>query len=500
MTTATTPNKPKGNLTTWILACSAVLVLLGLLSAFAPPMLVYGIATVLLIALGVTAPDQIRALALSLVTAVIIALWSGTLYQAILFNPQVMRSNGWSESTVRLLSAALGVFTGAVLAGGLLIAGLLVASEIMLTFAGAFGLKRTEAFKVLGSSSFGFQLPYLIIENGAATISKPKGVLSKIGGQGMVIVRPANAVVFERVGKVTQIVGPGTAYTKLYEFPKAIVQLRPRWIDLPSNAEAQTLDGISLKITGGVGARIEPAADRALREPLVTAVLDKSTDLRGGKIDGDFPVYKDSIFRAVYLPAGPDWEKTLAGAAVTTIRAAINSHRLEDIFGPPVRGMLPIAPGTPTVIQQIQTQALAQLQAFAPDWGIQVTGLDLRLSEAPTELRQRVLKRWEIAADQQDMLDKGEAEAVTMARVEDIRRGTFDAMVQTLNDAVARANATLGPSQALRFARVLETIAQAMSRDPTVALRYIESLDKLSRMPNARVVIAPPDTDVKLDQ
>jgi regulator of protease activity HflC (stomatin/prohibitin superfamily) len=451
--------------------------------------------------LGWTAPSKVRQLAFCVALFLIAAMWSFGLYSLLLTTSPPVDGGSVNEGQVAGTSFLLAIATSAVFVGGLVFLGLVFASEFLLGFSEIYGLSRAAAIRTLASGCFGMQYPYLIIENGQATVSKPKGLLARMGGPGMVIVRPANAVVFERIGRVTQIAGPGTTYTRLYEFTKGIVQLRPCWISFPLDVEVFTLDGIALKVSGGIGARIEPAdATEARIDAAGGPALYRWASSFRGRIGGEFPVYQDSVFRAVYLPAGPDWQKTLCGMALSSIQDAVSVLRLEDIYGEPKRGLPAVPAGVASITAAIEAQALRRLQTLAVNWGIQVTALDVKSLEPPEEIRQRVLKRWSSATEAQILADLGEAEAATMGLLDGVNLTAFQRTLQSLGAAAQTANATLGTSQALRFQRVLQTIANTMRRDPTTALRYIEALDKLSKQPNARVYIGMGRSDAQIEE
>ncbi len=370
------------------------------------------------------------------------------------------------------------------------------ASEFLLAFQGGFGLTRRDTFRALLTVGFGLQYPYLIVENGQATVSKPKGLLNKIGGPGLVIIRPGNTVVFERLGRVTQIAGPGITTTRLFEFHKQIVQLRPRWISF-SGETVLTQDGIPLKLQGGLGARIEPAS--VTNDLIAAAGGPGSYTWASGfrdQIRGEFPVYRDSAFRAVYLPSGPNWEITLGGTTVAMIRDAVGRRRLQDIFGEPDTG---IPPNTARVIQEIEQEAVAALRAFVHSWGILVTGVEIALLEPPEEIQKRVLKRWTIAGDNQMIESLGNAQAQAEQTVQTIKMAAFQGMMGVLQDTVTTAGAVLPPQQMVLFQGIIQTIAANTTQDSASALRYIEALEKLRGQPGG-IVVGPPGPIVNVEQ
>ncbi|PKO20796.1 MAG: hypothetical protein CVU38_18220 [Chloroflexi bacterium HGW-Chloroflexi-1] len=486
----------------WVSVGALALGIVDLLGERIPWGIAYLLASAILLLLSLIAPRKIRALVFSIVCMLVMTLWTSTLLRYGFINFRLWETSFGREfqltsGDVPALATALGALVSVVTVIGIVTSGLFFASEFVLAFREIFDLSRKGAIQALASVGFGLQYPYMIVADGKETITKPKGLVNNIGGPGLVIIRPGNAVVFERIGKVTQVAGPGPAYTKLFEFRKQIVQLRGRWITFQAE-DVLTQDGIPLKLKGGLSAQIEPAE-------ITKARIDAQggpdqytwTSKFRGEIGDEFPVYQDSVFRAVYMPAGPDWETTLGGATKAIIRDAVGQYRLQDLYGEPTLGL---EGGGERVIMAIETAALAGLRAFAPSWGVQVNLVEISTLEPPDPLRQRVLKRWEIAAEQQLIQQLGRAEAETVRAIEAMKVASFRRMTEALGDAVRSANLSLGEDQALRFQATLQSIAANMGRDTTVALRYIEALDKLSKHPNARIIVGPPGQEINVEQ
>ena len=501
----------------WLLWVSLGALFLGfvnLLGNKVPWPVAYTLTGIVLILLSLIAPRKFKALALGLALIVVATLWAQQLLKIAFAETQFLqtafaRRRKLTYDDVMTLSNSLGVAIGVVSIAGIYVSGMFFASEFLLSFRRVFGLTRLEALRTLASLGFGLQYPYMIVENGEATLTKPKGLINKVGGPGLVIVRPGNAVVFERMGEVTQIVGPGPAYTKMFEFHKGVVQLRQRWLSFKAD-DVLTQDGVALKLSGGISARIEPAtvttariaaaggpgtyewASRFYRISDAGRIVNEETI-----IGGEFPVYKDSVFRAVYRPAGPDWEETLAAATVALIRDAVGQLRLEDLYGNPQRGL---AFGARRVIDAIERNVLGRLQTFTSSWGVEVRLVEISVLEPPKEIQQRVLKHWEIAAQRQSIEDLGEAEAHTVQAVTDTKAASFQTLAAALQSAAQAANRTLGEEQTLRLLDVLHTLTANMGHDSTSALRYIEALEKLSEHPGARIIVGPPGQDINIEQ
>ncbi len=478
----------------------------------------YSIAALALFALAFSTPQKIRGL------AVLLALfWIVMRVAHDLLFPHLLPAAGTGfagQLTIWLLSWIPSALFGIGTIAFALALPFYVASEFLLAHRGVFGLTRSEAIWSLVILTFGMQYPYVIVENGDYTISKPKGMINKIGGPGEVIVRPANAVALERMGKITQIVGPGKWHTKLFEFPKQVVQLRPRWLTFEAN-DVLTLDGVPMKVSGGVGAQIEPASETLKRKAEIEArgeTFEWAWTGEGNRaqevIAGDFPVYRDSIFRAVYLPAGPNWEGTLGGAALALVRKAVRQHKLSELYGDPTsrqreveqqKGVkLPIVANSESqakrrIIVSLEDEVTAGLRGFASQWGIRVTGVSINMLTPPEEVQESVRRQYTTAAEQRNIEALGEAEAGALQKLEETKKASFEGMSEALTQAVTAMQRIGGPEQAQRFQEILHTIAANLAHDNTSSLRYIEAMEKLTKHPNARVILMPPGQDRRTD-
>jgi hypothetical protein len=95
---------------------------------------------------------------------------------------------------------------------------------------------------------------YLLVENGKLAVGSQAGALPQSWWPRILDVKPGSAVVLERRGKVTRIVGPGVHRLERYEAirrpeeTKGIVDLSPQGAK-PTAERVLTKDGIALDIT-----------------------------------------------------------------------------------------------------------------------------------------------------------------------------------------------------------------------------------------------------------
>ncbi len=484
----------------WLLWASLATVFVGLFSALGdriPWPIGYSLVSSVVLLLALTTPRKYRVLAVGLGLIFVLGFWLAAFVEIAIGRLEFLQEAEFIRKNAVTLASAVGAFVSITAVAGVIVSGLYFASEFVLSFRAPFGLTRSGALRALATVGFGLQYPYMIVENGEVTITKPKGLLDMVGGPGLTIVRPGNAILFERVGKVTQIAGPGTTQTRLFEFPKQVLQLRPRWLTFGAD-DVLTQDGIALRLKGGMSACIEPAP---VTEARIAAAGGPTryewTSTFRDIIGGDFPVYQDSVFRAVYLPAGSTWEANMAGSAVAMIRDAVGQLRLEDIFGDPTTG---IEPGTARIIGPIEQAARDRLRGFSAGWGVEVRLVEISSLKPPPEIEQRVLKRWAIATERINIEQLGEAEAETLKVIEATKKNSFEEMSRSLQTTIQRLTRSVGEEQTLRFQDVLQTIVANAGRDSTTTLRYIETLEKLSKHPGARIVIAPGGQGINIEE
>jgi len=378
-----------------------------------------------------------------------------------------------------MTSMVIGLALGIVIVGALLWAFILVSSHFVLALYP--GVRVGDAGRQLWTLITGINYPYQIVEDGKVTRTKPAGILDVIGGPGIVVIKPGNAVVFELGGTVTKIEGPGVVKTRMFEMIKKVVDLRPQWETIEAN-DVQTRDGIPLHLKAGAGYKIEPLANAVGRLGAVGPVGPFNATIMGVH-----PVHKDSVFCAVYLAGTSDWQRTSCGAVELALRDAIGQRTLAEIYGQAADGAL-----GPTIIPQLEREALTGVSAWALAWGVTITTVDITALEAPAEVRERILKQWEAEAQRGLIAAKGEAEARVLDAIETVKLGARDQALSRIEDAIVRGAKILQPAQLERYLELLEKLTTQMARDSTTALRFMEALEQLSQNPNARVVIVPP--------
>jgi regulator of protease activity HflC (stomatin/prohibitin superfamily) len=276
-------------------------------------------------------------------------------------------------------SAVAGLLVGICLAGGQLLITMYISSEWLLAMRETFGVTRRQALRLLASEVLNVNYPYHLVEDGEMTLVKPKGVLDQLGGPGVAVIKPYNAVVFERTGEITRIEGPGVFLTRIFEFPKHIIDLRPQWVSFEVG-EVLTKDKMPLRVRCGIGYRIESREQTA----------ERGENLRGavewrrfpGIISGEYPVYKRTIFKAAYGPAG-DWQLTTQSTTITQLRKVVAEFDSQDIYRRDEEIQEPI-------LTEIGRRTKEKVAEIAHYWGVHVGTVNIDTIEVSEAVREQV--------------------------------------------------------------------------------------------------------------
>jgi regulator of protease activity HflC (stomatin/prohibitin superfamily) len=346
-----------------------------------------------------------------------------------------------------------------------------------------------DAFDYLWSILLGTNQPWVVIENGKVVGGKKQGIFCRLGGPGMVIVRPGNAAVLQHTGQISQIVGPGRYRTRRHEKIRHMLRLGPLW-ETQDVENVLTRDGVPLTVRLGVGYMLEPKAD---------------TDQRAGPpakprvIGGDYPVYEDTLRKAVLNVTPAGWEITAFAGSESQLRDIVGTYTLDQLFG------LATAEGSgdvefhesQRVIKRIEERIMKNFGPPAAEHaGIKIRIVDIQSVKVPAQVEEQMLEAWSSEWRQRTETAMRTATAQAWTKMERIkmeaRRTAFDQVFSAIQRGLELFDST-DP----RFDQYVDTISKLaveMTKDSTSTYRYAEAVEKLMGHPNAHVVIAPPDT------
>jgi regulator of protease activity HflC (stomatin/prohibitin superfamily) len=250
------------------------------------------------------------------------------------------------------------------------------------------GVTPNDAFGYLWSIILGTNQPWVVVENGEVVGSKKKGILDTMGGPGLLIVRPGNAVVLQRIGEISQIVGPGLHRVRRHEKIRQIVRLGPLW-NTQDVEGVLTRDGVPLTIRLGVGYRIEPKedTDRRIGPPA-----------NPGVIEGDYLVYEDTIRKAVLNVTPIGWEITAVAGCESLLRDIVGTYTLDELFGleaveRAASGEAIEAHESQRVIKRIEERIFdGFVLTAAGAFGTQIRTVDIQSILVPEQMERRILE------------------------------------------------------------------------------------------------------------
>jgi regulator of protease activity HflC (stomatin/prohibitin superfamily) len=385
-----------------------------------------------------------------------------------------------------------------------LLAVMYASSEWVLAEAGATGVDRKMAFRLLWSVIMNTQYPWLIVEGGTVTESKPKGVLPRLGGPGNVVIRPGNAVVFERRGEITRVAGPGVVQTKRFELIRQVVELKPKWASATLE-NVLTKDRIPLTMTFGVGFQLEPKSEVDKRSPLRVKPGGVQPPLVIS--DGVYEVYESSIRKAVFDTAA-NWELTTFAVGENLLRDTVATYYFDQIYKRKGESIDKDVPGpfnpVERTMKQIEDSIYAEQSRLAASWGAHIRSVDIKAVQLPEEAQEQMIDWWRakwrrlIALEEAETLReqlerRGAGEAKLIEAIELARSQKQQALIDSLTASVKKIQSELStgqPELAVRLLEVMERLSRALSAtDTSTTVRYVEALEHMAADSGTKVLM-----------
>jgi len=397
----------------------------------------------------------------------------------------------------RPVAIVAGLGAGILIPAGFWAVVLAITTKWVLAISASFDVPFGQAFRFVAARTFDTSQFYWIVENGEITVDNSKGKLSKLGGPGVLVVRPGNVVVLERGGRTTQIVDAGTYALKRFEYIKkpveikGIVDLRPQFAAFDVE-RVMTMDGIPLTITIGQGWQIEPQSDTDQRPESHFAGGEATTRILGGP---EYPVYEATIRKAVFQTTPKGWQRLFPIGPTTVLRDVVSTLTLDQLFQVQ-EGQAP-AQNRRTVRQIEETVSTS----FNPSWaGVVYRGMDIRKIEPPSEVVEKMIERWkapiesqltlqqaltksrarvqEAQAERQAIIEVSEGQAAAIIALEDAKYEARSRMVNLVRSMMENIDGVSDPMQ-LSFMSVMQQITERVGQDERVALRYIEAMQAI---------------------
>ncbi len=419
-----------------------------------------------------------------------------------------------SEIPRLITSAVIGFVLAALLTGLPILAMATVAAKWVLALTRIYEVTNWQAVKLMIAFILKINQPVWIVEDGEYKESEPKGWPAGIGGPGLVIIRPYNAVVFQQAGRVTRIEGPGEVLMGVDERIREAVTLRTQGKPYEA-AQVLTRDRVPLKILGGAGFRVQRVEDIESGKLNLNRLSDKARDEISFVAAGRDPdqgsqdanrVLRQSVYNAVYGPrSGQKWYEKVPGDAESEIRKVVRTYNFTDIYNFGETGTDPAL--QTKVLDEIAKTVTDALRESAAKFGVRVFGVSIRT----------------IQIEEMDSIGKGyfaalgaewrKRTAITDAEAEDQAFASramiqqrlimnLSNVMQKLRDALveqSHAGAAISDEVINRYLQVSERILHNVVTDHATARRYLETLETLARVSPNTIIAAGMDVATLAD-
>jgi regulator of protease activity HflC (stomatin/prohibitin superfamily) len=398
------------------------------------------------------------------------------------------------EPEIRLLVSLMGALAISIVMVAITLAvAVWTSAEWILALREVEGVTLAQALRLLVTMMFRTAYAWYVVENGKITETKPKGMLPALGGPGKVVIRPYNAVIFERSGEITRIEGPGLVITDRFEMHKAIFDLRKQWITWRTE-ELLTRDHVPLRFNCGVGFRIESARETVerVKGPIPKHLGGSFPDV----ISGDYKVYQHTLYRAVYETTEAGWQTATRAVTETMLLNIVREYTLENFYRLEAGRLAQ----DESIMDKIVQETMKRTNKITPSWGVTVTAFKITNFEAPQEVKEKLLEMWaaryaerskliEAEAERGAMVTRGEGQAAALAHVENVKATAVQMLINQLLRGMREAEQVdLPPEVIERFARVVEQLSSNLVHDDLTAPRYIEALEKIAASETTKTI------------
>ncbi|MBN1180623.1 MAG: hypothetical protein JXD18_15545 [Anaerolineae bacterium] len=317
--------------------------------------------------------------------------------------------------------------------------------------------------------------PIVIVAEGKIKDVASDKILTKIGGPGGILVYNDSAVLLERGGRLTRVLGPGSIGSLgLFERIRTVVDLRPmRW---EYKVGALSKEGIPVSLSADVNFQIDTEG----RTP-----TDKMP----------YPVSNDTIFKAascewVRDPSGSkgdqffDWvQRVIISNTEGSLRGIIARYTLDQLIG------LDIRPGTGTNLPRkaIKDDLTEELKKSGAALGVQINEVQIGAIEVDDEVTKKWIDAWWSYWQGWAMVQERTGEARRQELREKARVRAQAEMVSTVATGfqdLIDADVQIPPR--LLYVRMVEVLSRS-SLDPS--MRCYMSKDALNMLDTLRDLV-----------
>jgi regulator of protease activity HflC (stomatin/prohibitin superfamily) len=301
---------------------------------------------------------------------------------------------------------------------------------------------------------------WLVREGKAQVLHPPAGGLARFGGPGVLIVQEGHAVVLERSGQLSRVVGRGVTWLQPFERVSMVIPLQTR-------GEHIIVKQVATK-------------DRLLIEEFEFWVFHKvdpgPEEMRIQS--GQFAYNRDIILQKIWAMSGDDWSGAVKALSETAARDVVGRYDLEQIVA--------IANQFRVDFKEALKQ---QINRVTKDFmGVDVIAVDVGKIKVPEDAEKRLLEKRVAEWDKGIGTTKAETERIVQVTRAMTRMQTIQAISQGLRQLLGQ-QATPGDLIAMRFIEYLEKKAEmpdATGEDDIATLLKLQGINSLGALRSNR--------------
>lgn len=369
------------------------------------------------------------------------------------------------------------------------------------TAGGNATMKTGELRKFLIRSYLRVNPSYLVFAGSKVIAESPKGVLQQVGGPGLAIIKPETAVVFEHMGGVSRVTGPGVLKDiKMFEMHKVIIDLRPQW-DTTELIVVSTQDGeqiqVSMRYQWAILKRGQPSEQPCPPAKIGPMLPDAQPpdpakpakppllELPGA------PDYCAETIRLAAYESGPDGCRKATSEVVRwALRTEIERRTLEELF-PAVLSEQSKGDERADELNDIAEAVQLRASQVTQRWGvgIDVASVDQIIPPATVTEATRSMRQSKIDAVRATI--EGEAEAAVYAELQRTEADAQQTQLGALRRLLPPEHEDASPEYAAKYLDLIATLVEIVHKNRVLDYRHIEALEAMSQNPNARIIIQP---------
>jgi regulator of protease activity HflC (stomatin/prohibitin superfamily) len=277
------------------------------------------------------------------------------------------------------------------------------------------------------------------------------GSLARFGGPGILIVQEGHAVILEKSGKLSRIVGRGLTWLEAFERVSMVVPLQARTEHVVVEQVATKDKVLIEKFEFWVFHRVDPGPEEEQTE------------------NGQYPFNENILLKKIWTMSGSDWRGSIKAVSETAARDVVGRYDLEQI--------VPIADAPRISFKAALTREINRVvKGFM---GVEVVVVDIGRIEVPETVSAKLLEKWSV--QQQVQI----AEAQKFVEIAEGEARTQSLSSREAARAVAQKQMIIAIIQGLQTSPVLRRVIP----DVLVRLRLLEALEKIAEDPATKLLL-----------